>query len=136
MDESVDNTFVSLGADPVSTENPCGENIRYESVFEELEAELAKQESLSSDTVDWNRIVVLSTDILKNSSKDLLVGAYLTNGLLITQGYEGLANGLKVLSEMVGHHWDCLFPPVKRVHARATAISWLTEKAAAIPRSQ
>ncbi len=132
MDESGDNPYVSLGTDPVSTEKPCGDNIRYESEFEELEAELAKQESLSSATVDWDRVVSLSTDILKNSSKDLLVGAYLTNGLLITQGYEGLANGLKVLSDMVEHYWDCSFPPVKRLRARATAISWLAEKAAAV----
>ena len=132
MDESGDNPYVSLGADAVSSEKPCGDNVRYESVFEELEAELAKQESLSSETVDWNHVVTLSTDILKNSSKDLLVGAYLTNGLLITQGYDGLANGLKVLSDMTEHHWDCLFPPAKRMRARATAIAWLTEKAAAI----
>jgi len=132
MDESGDNPYVSLGADPVSAEKPCGENIRYESAFEALEAELAKQESLSSETVDWSLVVELSTDILKNSSKDILVAAYLTNGLLITQGYEGLANGLKVLSDMVEHHWECLFPPVKRLRARATAIVWLAEKAAAI----
>ena len=132
MDESGDNPYISLGTDPVSTDKPCGDNIRYESVFEELEAELAKQESLSPATVDWNRVVALSTDILKNSSKDLLVAAYLTNGLLITRGYEGLANGLKVLSDMVEHFWDCSFPPVKRLRARTTAISWLAEKAAAV----
>lgn len=132
MDESGDNLYASLGADPVSSDNPCGENIRYESVFEDLEAELAKQESLTSETVDWNHVVTLSTDILKNSSKDLLVGAYLANGLLITRGYVGLANGLKVLSDMTQHHWDCLFPPVKRLRARTTAITWLSEKAASL----
>ena len=38
-----------------------------------LEAELAKQESLSSETVDWNHVSQISSRILKESSKDLLV---------------------------------------------------------------
>ena len=67
--------------EPVSETAPCGENIRYETVFEELEAELAKQESLNSETVDWNRVSELSSNILKDSSKDLLVAAYLCQSL-------------------------------------------------------
>jgi type VI secretion system protein VasJ len=30
---------------------------------------------------------------------------------------------------MVSLHWDCLFPPVKRMRARQTAFTWLAEKA-------
>ena len=118
-----------IGIDPVTQSSPCGENIRYETVFEELEAELAKQESLSSEVVDWKHVAELSSNILKNSSKDILVGVYLTQALLITEGYAGLAVGLKILSDMVEKHWDCLFPPAKRMRARATAITWLAERA-------
>ena len=68
----VENHALALiGANPVSEASPCGENIRYETAFEELEAELAKQESLSSETVDWKRVAELSSGILKDSSKDL-----------------------------------------------------------------
>ena len=48
-----DHIYGSIGASPVSEANPCGDNIRYEPEFEQLEAELAKQESLSAETVDW-----------------------------------------------------------------------------------
>jgi type VI secretion system protein VasJ len=45
-----------------------------------------------------------------------------------TQRYAGLATGLKVLRDMALTHWDGLFPELKRMRARATAISWLAEK--------
>ena len=129
----VENHALALiGANPVSEASPCGENIRYETVFEELEAELAKQESLSSETVDWKHVAELASNILKDSSKDLLVGAYLTQALLINEGYSGLAVGLKILNDMAEKHWDCLFPPAKRMRARATAITWLAERAGAL----
>lgn len=131
MSSADSHVLTAIGIDTVTDSSPCGENIRYETVFEELEAELAKQESLSSEVVDWKHVSELSSNILKNSSKDLLVGAYLTQALLITEGYAGLAVGLKILSDMVETHWDCLFPPAKRMRARATAITWLAERSGA-----
>jgi len=127
-----EHALAQVGSEPISESSPCGENIRYEPVFEELEVELAKQESLSSETVDWKRVSALSSEILSASSKDMLVAAYLAQSLLINEGYSGLAVGLKILNDMVENHWDCLFPPAKRMRARATAVSWLAERAGAI----
>jgi len=120
-----------IGQEPINDAAPCGDNIRYEAVFEELEAELAKQESLSAETVDWNKVTDLSVRILKDSSKDLLVGAYLCQSLLLKEGYSGLAVGLNVLADLTEKYWDCLFPPAKRMRARGTALVWLAEKAGA-----
>lgn len=132
MSSADDHVLSTIGEVPISEAAPCGENIRYETVFEELEAELAKQESLNSETVDWNHVSQISSKILKESSKDLLVGAYLAQALLINEGYSGLAVGLKILNDMVDKHWDCLFPPAKRMRARGTAITWLAERAGAL----
>ncbi|MBT6457939.1 MAG: hypothetical protein HOK37_20660, partial [Gammaproteobacteria bacterium] len=38
---------------------------------------LAKQESLSSATVDWAKVITLSSSITQNNSKDILIGSYL-----------------------------------------------------------
>ncbi len=124
-----DHQYSSIGASPVSEANPSGENIRYEPEFEQLEAELAKQESLTAETVDWQLVAKLSSQIIDKSSKDLLVGTYLCQSLLITEGYAGLAVGLHVLNELVENFWDGLFPPLKRMRARQTAFVWLAEKA-------
>ena len=62
----------------------------------------------------------------------MLVGAYLTQALLINEGYSGLAAGLKILNDMVENHWQGLFPPAQRMRARGTAITWLAERAGAL----
>jgi type VI secretion system protein VasJ len=124
-----EHSLFLIGSTPISEDQPCGANVRYESDFEQLEAELAKQESLSAETVDWDVVAQLSSRIIQNSSKDLLVGSYLCYALLVKDGYHGLGVGINVLNDMVSLHWDCLFPPVKRMRARQTAFTWLAEKA-------
>jgi len=126
---TADHTYAEIGISAISDDSPCGENARYEPEFEALEAELAKQESLTSATVDWAKIVDTAAQITQKKSKDILVGSYLCYGLLLKEGYAGLAVGLKVLGDMCDTHWDCLFPPAKRMRARATAFIWLAEKA-------
>lgn len=49
---------------------------------------------------------------------------------MLEEGYAGLAVGLKILNDMAENHWDCLFPPAKRMRARQTAYVWLAEKVA------
>jgi type VI secretion system protein VasJ len=127
-----EHSLFSIGASPVSEEQPCGINIRYESVFDQLEAELDKQESLNAETVDWNVVAQLSSQIIKSSSKDLLVGSYLCYALMVRDGYHGLSVGLNILIDMSNLHWDGLFPPAKRMRARQTAFTWLAEKAGAL----
>lgn len=128
-DASVNQPLAELGTAPISAEHPCGQAARYEPEFEQLEAELAKQESLTPSAVDWSKVAELSTTILQTKSKDLLVAAYLCRSLMETQRYAGLAAGLRVLRDLVQAHWDGLFPEAKRMRARATAMTWLAEKA-------
>ncbi len=119
----------AIGADSVNAENPSGEQARYEPEYERLQAEMQKLEGLSGDQIDWKEVIVLSKEILKNKSKDLLVGSYLVLGLLETGGYNGLLNGLTCLEALVSDHWPGLFPPEKRMRARVNALNWLSEKA-------
>ncbi|MCP4075376.1 MAG: type VI secretion system protein TssA [Gammaproteobacteria bacterium] len=132
MSKIIDHPLANIGLDAISDASPCGENVRYDSDFEQLETELSKQESLSSATVDWAKVITLSSSITENSSKDILVGSYLCYALLLQEGYSGLAVGLKILNDMAETHWDCLFPPAKRMRARRTAYAWLAEKAGLI----
>jgi type VI secretion system protein VasJ len=130
VDEATTNhRFASLGLAPVSPDHPCGASARYEPEFEQLEAELAKQESLTPTAVDWKRVVELSALILQTKSKDLLVAAYLCRGLIEAERYQGLAVGLAVIRDLLLQHWEGLFPEVKRLRARGTAVAWLAEKA-------
>ena len=132
MDEAaVNQQFAGLGSTPVSPAQPCGQSARYEPEFEQLEAELAKQESLTPTAVDWSKVVELSATILRTKSKDMLVAAYLCRGL---DGRDPAAlrrsrhRSPDTLRDMALTHWDGLFPELKRMRARATAVSWLAEK--------
>lgn len=120
--------LLSIGSSALTEDSPCGINAKYEPSFEALEAELAKQESLSAETVDWKEVKALATDLLQNTTKDYLVACYLTHSLTITEGYEGLLVGIKILEGITQNYWQDSFPPAKRLRARKTAIEWLVEK--------
>lgn len=123
--------LVALGVAPISADAPAGASARYEAEFTALEEELAKQESLTAQAVDWARVVELATLILRSQSKDLLVAAYLARGLQERQGIAGLAIGLGVMRDISTNFWDDLFPPAKRLRARGTAVQWMAEKCGA-----
>ncbi|HEX7030437.1 MAG TPA: type VI secretion system protein TssA [Gammaproteobacteria bacterium] len=125
------DALAQLGSEPVSADAPGGSSARYEAEFAALEEELAKQESLTAQSVDWGRVVELATHILRSQSKDLLVAAYLARGLQEREGMAGLAMGLGVVRDISANFWDELFPPAKRLRARATAVQWMAEKCGA-----
>lgn len=129
MSEVIEHELLPLGASAIDEATPCGESVRYEPEFEQLEAELGKLESLKAEPVDWHLVVTLSSNILRSKSKDLLVAVYLCQGLLQTEGYRGLAVGLQIISDMIDKYWEPMFPAIKRLRARKVAMEWLGEKA-------
>ncbi len=128
MTDISNHSLYSIGKQAIEGDTPAGVSARYEPEFEQLETEIAKRESLIAESVDWNKVVELATLIIQKKSKDLLVAVYLARGLLETEDYLGLAVGLKIISDMIEHHWEGMSPPLKRLRARATAIQWLAEK--------
>lgn len=128
MSEQQHDEIVALGTDPISDSSPAGDPVRYEEVFEQLQAEMDKLGSLTGETPNWANVVQLATDILKTKSKDLLVMTYLTIGLFENQGYAGLASALKAYRELLKNFWDKCYPKVKPPHGRYNAIQYLADK--------
>lgn len=126
----MDERLQGLGSTPISPDSPTGENAKYDELYEQLTDEMAKLESVSGDNpIDWLKVTELSIDVLKSKSKDLLAVSYLAQSLFVKQGLNGLGGGLSVMADMLETYYDDLFPPLKRVKARANAITWLAEKA-------
>jgi len=115
---------------PIAGENPCGEDIRMDPVFDQLQDELTiSPSSTSQKGINWEHVVQVSSGILETRSKDLLVAAYLSVGLLHTRGIpDGLLDSVTVLREMLEKFWDGLFPPLKRMRGRTQALSWWNDK--------
>lgn len=120
--------LAALGATPVPGDNPTGVSIRYEPEFESIETEINKLQSVHQEQVNWDSVIDTGSAILAEKSKDLTVACYLCFGLFEKEGYAGLATGLQVLHDMITHFWDGLFPELRRLRARAGAVSWLAEK--------
>jgi len=119
----------NIGNQQICEESPCGENIRYEAEFEELQKEIEKLSSPSaSGTVDWQRVQDLSIDILATKSKDLLVAVYLAVALFYNHKEDGLLKGTHLILDLLKNFWDCMFPPKKRIKGRVSILEWWRDK--------
>jgi type VI secretion system protein VasJ len=124
---AIDMNLESLGKQPISQDQPAGADIRFEPLFEELQSEVGKLSSISGPaSVDWGKVIKLSSEILAEKSKDLLVASYLAVALIYNRQVEGFAIGLKVYQELLETFWDRLYPA--KMKGRAGAIEWWIEK--------
>jgi type VI secretion system protein VasJ len=125
----MDERLVELGSRPIAGDAPVGVEAKYDEEYEKLMSEVVKLEAVSVDSpIDWEVINDIAILILDSKSKDLLIACYLAHGLYLKQGMDGLLAGLQVINDMLSTYYDGLFPPVKRVKARANALYWLAEK--------
>ena len=127
----VDQLIVDLACSPISEAEPCGINAKYEAIYELLESEITKSESLSSEATDWENVLTLSTKILKTISKDYSTACYLAYSLIHRDGYKGLLSGSILLEKLSETFWEDMFPPKKRLRGRQNATQWFIEKTSA-----
>src|SRR5215469_7061785 len=121
--------FESLGITPVSSDHPTGTDVRALPDYEALNAEVEKLNSPSaSGTVNWQRIVELSSTLLATQGKDLQVACFLGVGLVQTREVEGFSIGLKILGDLINSYWDTMFPPPARLRGRRNALEWWSER--------
>ncbi len=124
----VDQFIIDLAYGKISESEPCGINAKYESIYEELESEISKSESLSAETTDWQTVYTSSTEILKNISKDYPTACYLAFSLIQKDGYQGLLSASILLEKISESFWDNMFPPKKRLRGRQNSTQWFIEK--------
>ncbi len=120
--------WTEIGSTPIRSDAPAGDSARYDPLFERLQAEIGKLESLSGAPVQWKEVVDLGRELLRKKSKDLLVANYISVGLLEQRGYAGLLAGLSCIEGMIESFWETLYPETKRMRARINAIIWFSEK--------
>lgn len=107
----------------------AGEDPAVISDFDTLVAELAKAEGIEKQTVDFDKVIKLSVNLMTDQTKDLRVIAYLCFGLYNKQAFEGLANGLALMTAVIESDlWEHVYPRRRKRQgkARAAALSWLT----------
>lgn len=118
---------LELGKKPISDAAPTGVPSRDDPAYEALAAEFRKLELPELPAVDWPGAVKLASDILGGKSKDVMAGVYLAMALFEERGYDGLADGVTVLHDMLSTYWDTMHP--ERVRPRQTAFQYLGDRA-------
>lgn len=119
-----------LGALAIKPDAPCGDPVRDEPEFEQLQTEVRKLELPSGIQPDWAAVADLSLGILRGKAKDLLPACFLSFALFRLRGYEGLATGLQILLDMIEQHWEGLYPDLKRMRGRFSALEWFAHRTA------
>lgn len=115
---------ISSLLEPVSDDNPVGEDIRENSSPSSAyytikdarnSARAAERNSMfdggsSEADENWRKILELAPDILKNDSKDLEIASWYTEALIRRYGFPGLKVGFSVIRQMIEKYWDNLYP--------------------------
>jgi type VI secretion system protein VasJ len=115
--------------EPISVAAPAGATAKANPQYQAVITEVAKLESVTGGAVDWAMVLDSSGKVLQSVSKDLRIATYMAYGLYQTQGLDGLATGLVVISELMDRYWQGLFPELTRIRGRANALSWLLDRA-------
>ena len=101
---------------PVDQDHPCGRSMVYEAAYTEIEG-LAKgtPEQQIGETIkpaenpDWPAVLDRCTELL-GQTKDLRLGTLLCVAKLVTEGWEGVAEGLALLRRTLEQYWDQVHP--------------------------
>src|SRR5262245_33584503 len=119
---------------PIAGDNPSGADLRYEPVYDEIkEARREEDEGPQGDwarerkVANWPQVIKLTTDALRDQSKDLQLVVWLTDALLRKEGYAGLHSGLDLTKGLLEKFWDTLYPEIEDgdLELRAAPLSWL-----------
>ncbi|WP_164019422.1 type VI secretion system protein TssA [Pyxidicoccus trucidator] len=115
-------------AEPVPGGAPAGVQAKHEPAYEAITTEVARLESPASAGVRWDDVVQGAGELLKGTTKDLWLAAYMAYGLYATRGLDGAATGTAVLLEVTERYWPDLYPELKRLRGRANAVGWFVER--------
>lgn len=83
----------------------------------------------SPKAADWPAIIDKAQETLKDTSKDMLVAARLTEALAKEHGFGGLRDGLMLMRRMTEDCWDRVHPTIEDgdLEVRAAAFNWLDD---------
>jgi type VI secretion system protein ImpA len=129
------------GDDPAGTPAPLTVRQKLEALRKDFEPH-PENPSLPpvAKKPDWAQIRRLTEETLTRTSKDLETALRLTEALLKAEGFAGLRDGLRLVSELTTTCWDRLHPVPDEgegMEVRAERFYWIAEpdKGARLPQS-
>jgi type VI secretion system protein ImpA len=125
---------------PIPGENPSGIDLRHDTkllIHDKIKEARRQDDDLAQGawqserkTANFPLVVKLAQDSLATVSKDLQLAAWLTEGLLVTEGFSGLRVGIGLCHNLLSQFWDTVYPVIEDGdrELRATPLEWVGSK--------
>ncbi len=124
---------VELLLQPISDENPSGENLRYSGLYDEIAEARRADENLNQGEwvtelkiADYPKVIALGIPALTEKTKDLQIGVWVAEAVIRKHGIAGFRDVLLMLHGFHEKFWDTLHPEIDEgdMEGRANAMSW------------
>lgn len=122
---------------PITGDNPSGEDLRYSQVYDDIKEarrydEVIDQGEWKTDIkkADWDQVVKIAVDALRNKTKDLQIAVWLAEALIIKEGFEGTSASLNIINGLIREFWDSLYPQMEEddLEYRIAPLELMNEK--------
>lgn len=122
---------------PISEENPAGESQLYSGLYDQITEARRADDNLNQGEwqtelkiADFRQVIDLAVPALSTETKDLQIGAWLSEALVKEYGFPGLRDSLKLLCGLQENFWETLHPEIDEgdMEGRANAVSWMDVK--------
>jgi type VI secretion system protein ImpA len=119
---------------PIEGSNPSGTYLRNTPIYDKIRDARREDDNLPQGewkqerkVADYQLLIREATQLLRHKSKDLQLAAWLTDGLLRTDGFAGLLQGLGLCSGLLDRFWDTVYPEIDDgdLELRAAPLGWL-----------
>jgi type VI secretion system protein ImpA len=123
---------------PISSENPCGENLRHSETFKAIkQAREADDPSIPRGEwahdlkkANWADVIDIAANALVEKSKDLQVAIWLCEAQVNQFGFAGIAPGFRIVEQLCRHYWEGIYPQPEGgdQEYRTNVLHWANEK--------
>ena len=124
---------------PISSEQPCGEWLRYQGIYEQVREARREDDATLPQGVwqselkraDWGAVEALCGDALLHRSKDLQLAAWLLEAWIQLDSFAGAARGIEIMRGLCAAFWEGMYPAIAEgMEARLAPIQWVNDKLA------
>lgn len=104
-------------------------NVRDGDAFAILQGEIDKLTDIhGASCVDWSIVATRCESVLQDEGQDLAVAVWFAVARLQLSGPDGLAEGVRVLRDVITLSWDTMTPPPARLRGRRNLITWFLDR--------
>ncbi|KPA19405.1 Type VI secretion system-associated, partial [Candidatus Magnetomorum sp. HK-1] len=104
------NKIVEECLTPISEDKPSGSDCKNLEIYTPFKTEIKKIINVSSEKVDWDKLLNSGISLISKRSKDIEIACYLTIALFKSFDYEGFLTGLTVFTGIIEKYPNSYFP--------------------------